>query len=94
MKILCDLYHFGVMGADLKKIVMNHLSEIGHFHIADVPGRHEPGSGSIDWAAMLRLIQDRGYTGCVGFEYFPEGDSDASLEAIHSLWEANIVARC
>jgi sugar phosphate isomerase/epimerase len=41
LKILCDLYHFGVMGADLKKIVTNHLSEIGHFHIADVPGRHE-----------------------------------------------------
>ena len=94
MKILCDLYHFGVMGADLKKIVMNHLSEIGHFHIADVPGRHEPGTGSIDWAAMLRLIQHRDYTGCVGFEYFPDSDSDASLEAIHSLWEANIVARC
>jgi hydroxypyruvate isomerase len=43
---------------------------------------------------MLRLIQDRGYTGCVGFEYFPESDFDASLAAIHKLWEANIVVRC
>jgi hydroxypyruvate isomerase len=94
LKILCDLYHFGVMGADLKNIVTDHLSEIGLFHIADIPGRHEPGTGSVDWAAMLRLIQDRGYIGYVGFEYFPESDSDASLGAIHSLWEANIVARC
>ena len=94
LKILCDLYHFGVMGADLKKIVTDHLSEIGHFHIADVPGRHEPGTGSVDWAAMLRLIRDRGYTGCVGFEYFPESDSDSSLEAIRNLWEANIAVRC
>jgi hydroxypyruvate isomerase len=94
LKILCDLYHFSVMGVDLKKIVTNHLPEIGHFHIADAPGRHEPGTGSVDWMTMLRLIQDRGYTGCVGFEYFPESDSDASLAAIHKLWEANIVVRC
>ena len=90
LKILCDLYHFGVMGADLTEIVTCHLSEIGHFHIADVPGRHEPGTGSVDWAAMLRLIRARGYTGGVGFEYFPEGDSDSSLEVIRNLWEANI----
>jgi hydroxypyruvate isomerase len=89
LKILCDLYHFGVMGADLKKIVMNHLSEIGHFH-TDVPGRHEPGTGSVDWAAMLRLIQDKGYTGCLGFEYFPKDESDASLEAIRKLWDASV----
>jgi hydroxypyruvate isomerase len=94
LKILCDLYHFSVMGVDLKKIVTNHLPEIGHFHIADAPGRHEPGTGSVDWMAMLRLIQDRGYTACVGFEYFPESDSDASLAAIYKLWEANIAERC
>ena len=89
-KILCDLYHFGIMGADLRKIVKDHLSEIGHFHIADLPGRHEPGSGTVDWAAILRLIQDQGYTGCIGFEYFPNGDSDASLETVHKLWESSV----
>jgi len=93
LKILCDLYHFSVMGADLKKIVTEHLPLIGHFHIADVPGRHEPGTGSVDWAAMLRLIQDRGYIGCIGFEYFPQSDADASLAAIHKLCEANVAAR-
>src|SRR3979411_641154 len=72
LKILCDLYHFSVMGADLNKIVNEHLPLIGHFHIADVPGRHEPGTGSGDWAAILHLIQDLGYTGCVGFEFFPK----------------------
>ena len=93
LKILCDLYHFGIMGADLTKIVTDHLSEIGHFHIADVPGRHEPGTGSVDWAAMLRLIQNRGYTGGIGFEYFPQSDSDSSLEAIRNLWEASTGAQ-
>ena len=90
LKILCDLYHFGVMGADLKRIVTDHLSEIGHFHITDVPGRHEPGTGSVDRAAILRLIQDQGYTGYVGFEYFPKDESDSSLEAIRKFWEANV----
>jgi hydroxypyruvate isomerase len=90
LKILCDLYHFGVMGADLTKIETNHLSEIGHFHIADVPGRHEPGTGSVDWAAILRLIQDQGYTGYVGFEYFPKDETDSSLETIRKFWEANV----
>jgi hydroxypyruvate isomerase len=90
LKILCDLYHFGVMGADLKQIVTNHLPEIGHFHIADVPGRHEPGTGSVDWSEILRLIQDQGYTGYVGFEYFPKEASDSSLEIIRKFWEANV----
>ena len=90
LKILCDLYHFGIMGADLSKIVKDHLSEIGHFHIADLPGRHEPSSGTVDWAAILRLIQDQGYTGCIGFEYFPKGDSDASLETVYKLWESSV----
>ena len=78
------------MDADLSKIVKDHLSAIGHFHIADLPGRHEPGSGTVDGAAILRLIQEQGYAGCTGFEYFPKGDSDASLETVHKLWESSV----
>ena len=92
LKILCDLYHFGVMGADLKGIVTQHIGLIGHFHIADVPGRHEPGTGSVDWAAMLRLIKDLDYHGCVGFEFFPQGDVDDALAAILDLWRKNAAA--
>ncbi|MGB7791315.1 MAG: TIM barrel protein [Terrimicrobiaceae bacterium] len=90
LKILCDLYHFGIMGSDLKEIVTAHLPEIGHFHIADFPGRHEPGTGSFDWASMLRHIQALGYSGGVGFEYFPKSDSDLSLQAIRELWKAGV----
>jgi hydroxypyruvate isomerase len=89
LKILCDLYHFGVMGADLKAIVIEHLDLIGHFHVADFPGRHEPGTGSADWASMLQLIKSSGYRGGVGFEFFPQGETDVALRAIHNLWEAN-----
>ena len=90
LKILCDLYHFGVMGADLEHLISAHLSLIGHFHIADFPGRHEPGTGSADWPALLRHIEALGYRGDVGFEFFPQEDADAALGAIYDLWRTNV----
>jgi hydroxypyruvate isomerase len=87
LKILCDLYHLGMMGNDPEEIVANYISNIGYFHIADVPGRHEPGTGTVDWKSVLRLIKQKGYEGFVGFEYFPQTDSDKSLNVIKQLWE-------
>lgn len=87
LKILCDLYHLGVMGSDLKGIITTYLPHIGYFHVADFPGRHEPGTGSEDWGALLRLIQQCGYTGYVGFEFFPLHDSDEALHTIQRLWQ-------
>lgn len=86
LKILCDLYHLGVMGSDLKHAISDFIQDIGYFHVADFPGRHEPGTGSADWPGLLGLIKQKGYTGYVGFEYFPQQDSDASLAAIRQLW--------
>ena len=90
LKILCDLYHFGVMGADLEGLISEHLSLIGHFHVADFPGRHEPGTGSADWPALLRQIKALGYRGSVGFEFFPKNDAEVGLGVIHDLWETNV----
>jgi len=86
-RILCDLYHLGVMGAELEEVLDKHIEDIGYFHIADFPGRHEPGTGGADWPALLRRIRRLGYTGCLGFEYAPEEDSAESLRRIHELWE-------
>lgn len=88
LKILCDLYHLGVMGSDLEHIITTYLSDIGYFHIADFPGRNEPGTGSGDWGTLLRLIRQSGYAGYVGFEFFPLNDSDDALHAIQRLWQA------
>ncbi len=87
LKILCDLYHLAVMGEDLEALIDRHIGSIGHFHVADVPGRHEPGTGTLDWPGLLRRIRDRGYGGTVGFEYAPLGDSAASLKSIRTLWD-------
>jgi len=88
LKILADLYHLGVMGFNLKQMIKKHLAEIGYFHIADIPGRHEPGTGSINWQDILQFIKKRGYHGFVGFEYSPANNSTESLLKIKTLWKS------
>mgnify|MGYP001206698826 CR=1 FL=1 len=87
LKVLCDLYHQRVMGDDLVALVAEHLPHIGHFHLADVPGRHEPGTGEVDWVPVLRRVKKGGYRGYVGFEYFPAQPGSADgLAAVQRLW--------
>ena len=87
LKILCDLYHQGMMDDDLEFIIDNYIDSIGYIHIADIPGRHEPGTGNVDWLKLLKMIKKNGYSGVVGFEYSPNDSSDKSLERIKKLWE-------
>jgi hydroxypyruvate isomerase len=87
LKVLCDLYHLGVMEADLGEILERYSEEIGYIHIADIPGRHEPGTGRVDWRAILRQLDAKKYNGFVGFEYSPLHDSAESLERIRELWK-------
>ncbi len=87
LKVLCDLYHLGVMGKNPVSTITEYLDDIGHIHIADFPGRHEPGTGSADWETLLTLLKRRGYTGYVGFEYSPLNNTDESLKTIRTLWE-------
>lgn len=87
LKILADLYHLGVMEENLQAIIDEHVDLIGYVHVADFPGRHEPGTGSADWKSLLTRLQKRGYTGSVGFEYSPLKDSEESLKHIRELWD-------
>ena len=88
IKVLCDLYHLGIMGFNPSDIVKKYLPHIGYFHIADYPGRHEPGTGKADWQEVLRLIRGSGYKGFVGFEFFPLADGKEALRRIRQLWES------
>ena len=75
-----DLYHVVMGGEDPLAFVAQHGDRIGHVQLADVPGRHEPGSGTIDFTAILAAIEASGYAGWVGFEYLPSMPSSPSLE--------------
>ncbi|SDZ19624.1 hydroxypyruvate isomerase [Amycolatopsis xylanica] len=75
--LLADLYHLAVNGDDLDEVVK--LDRIGHVQIADAPGRHQPGTGSLDIAGHLRKLSEAGYDGYVGVEYHPIGHSADSF---------------
>ena len=78
IKLLYDVYHATVMGESPRDVLRRaHL--IGHIQVADTNGRHEPGSGSIDWADFMTELRKSGYKGDIGMEYRPTGDSAATV---------------
>jgi hydroxypyruvate isomerase len=74
-----DIYHMQIMEGDLTRSVREHLPRIAHMQLADNPGRHEPGSGEIHYPNLLRFIDEAGYTGWIGCEYFPANGTEAGL---------------
>lgn len=74
-----DVYHMQVMQGDLIPTFERLRDRIGHVQIADHPGRHEPGTGEINYAYVLGALDRLGYDGYVGCEYRPRGDTDAGL---------------
>lgn len=68
-----DLYHAQRMEGELAATLQRHLPRIAHLQVADNPGRHEPGSGEINYAFIFALLDRIGYAGWVGCEYRPAG---------------------
>ncbi|NNG71811.1 TIM barrel protein [Rhizobium laguerreae] len=84
--IVYDIYHSAVMDERTEEVLTGRLDRIIHVHVADHPGRNEPGSGSIDLARRLGWIFANGYDGAVGLEYRPtRPGADAVKTAIASL---------
>jgi hydroxypyruvate isomerase len=79
LKLQYDVYHAQVMEGDLAHTLEAHLPLIGHIQIADNPGRHEPGTGEINFPFLFRHLDAIGYTGWVGCEYKPRGATMDSL---------------
>ena len=67
-----DIYHMTIMQEDVAATIERHLPRIAHMQLADVPGRHEPGTGEIDYDRLLPFIDRVGYTGWIGCEYKPQ----------------------
>lgn len=86
VRLLYDLYHSVVEGENPAEQVAQHIDLIEHVQIADAPGRGEPGSGGIDWAAMLGLLRAAGYKGAIGVECNPTQPSTArAMDYIREL---------
>jgi len=76
---LFDIYHMQIMEGNLIKTMRDHVARIGHVQIADNPGRHEPGTGEINYPNVFRAIDETGYPGWVGCEYRPKGTTAEGL---------------
>jgi hydroxypyruvate isomerase len=74
-----DIYHCQSTEGDITKRMEAHMPIIAHMQLADVPARNEPGTGEIGWAYVFKRIDELGYTGWVGCEYRPAGDTVAGL---------------
>jgi hydroxypyruvate isomerase len=79
LAFLADLYHLAVNGEDLSTVIATCAGRIGHVQIADAPGRHQPGTGTLGLHRHLAALERAGYPGWVALEYFPAGPSAGSF---------------
>ena len=79
VKILMDIYHQQIQEGNIINNLTTYIKEIGHFHTAGVPGRHELVGGELDYRGIFQAIDATDYAGYVGLEYKPELDTEESL---------------
>ncbi len=79
LKVQYDVYHAQRTEGELAATFQKNLARIGHVQIADNPGRHQPGTGEINYRFLLNHFDRVGYAGFVGLEYIPEGTTEQSL---------------
>lgn len=85
VRLLYDAYHAEVMGEDHRQILQRaHL--IGYVQVADTNGRHEPGTGTIDWKTWLADLKAAGYSGDIGLEYRPSNGTLPSLQRTREIF--------
>lgn len=80
-----DVYHSLRMGEDPFAIIADLGNEIAHIQIADVPGRHQPGTGQVDFRRLFKTIDASGYQGWVALEYIPEGPTEDGFGLLKEL---------
>ena len=79
VKVQYDIYHMQIMEGDVTRAIDANFDVIGHYQLADNPGRHEPGTGELNYDFLLPHLDEKGYDGWVGCEYAPAGDTLAGL---------------
>lgn len=84
LKVLYDVYHMQLNEGSLCDNIKAFADQLGHIHVADVPGRHEPGTGEINYTRVFKALEENGYEGLVGFELFPETTTANAVKAIMS----------
>ena len=81
VKLLYDIYHMSMMNEDVLTEIDRNLELIGYFHVADLPGRHQPGTGKIDYQAVNALLRQAQYQGFIGMEFSALGPDEPAATA-------------
>lgn len=85
VKILYDIYHMQIMEGNIIDTLEEYIETVGYIHMADVPGRHEPGTGEINFANVMKTLKKLKYNGIIGFELAPLQTSSEAVQAIKKL---------
>jgi hydroxypyruvate isomerase len=92
LRLQYDVYHMQIMEGDLAATIEKFLPRIAHIQIADTPGRHQPGTGEINFPFVFDHLDRIGYAGWIGCEYRPRGSTLESLGWLHALRTARAKA--
>ena len=84
LKVLYDVYHMQLNEGSLCDNIKAYCDQFGHIHVADAPGRHEPGTGEINYHNVFACLEKCGYAGRIGFELFPAATTAEAVKAIMS----------
>ncbi len=79
IKVVYDIYHMQIMEGNIIQTIKDNMGEIGYVHIADVPGRNQPGTGELNYPNIFKALRELKYKGIVGFEFTPKGESSAKV---------------
>ncbi|WCE31730.1 hydroxypyruvate isomerase [Vibrio sp. SCSIO 43137] len=74
-----DIYHMQIMEGNIARTLTDHKAQIAHVQLADNPGRHEPGTGELNYGFLFKHLDNIGYQGWVGCEYVPANGTEAGL---------------
>jgi hydroxypyruvate isomerase len=86
IKLLLDVYHTQVEEGNLVSIIRQCRNHIGHVHIADVPGRHEPGTGEINYQRIASTFREIEYDGVIGLEAYPKDDAMQAIKRFREVF--------
>jgi hydroxypyruvate isomerase len=87
VKILFDIYHTQIEEGNVVELLRKYHPYIGHIHVADVPGRHEPGTGELNYRFIAQTLHEVGYQGLVGMEAYPLADSHQAMERFQAAFK-------
>lgn len=85
VRFLYDFFHEQIAEGNLIEKLEKNIDYVGLVHVADVPGRHEPGTGEINYENIYRKLAELKYTGIVAMEFHPTGDPVSQLRAAREM---------